>query len=125
MRYEIPHSAWHYGVVMGKKEKEAKIKKRRGDMNMAMKLASWLEARNIEDFLDIRNRPWKLIWLNFIIGLSRGVGFLLGATFVGAILIYALKVIIHKLGGMPWLGEQAADFLIYIDNITKQQPGNR
>jgi hypothetical protein len=94
----------------------------RKESSFERKLASWLEARNIEEFLDLRSRPWKLIWLNFVIGLSRGFGFLLGATVVGALLLAWIKHAVVKLGGMPWLGEKAAEIIQHIDTI-KQASG--
>jgi len=90
------------------------------DMNLMQKVAAILEAGNIEEFIDVKKRPFRLIFLNFIIGLSRGVGFLLGATVVGAIVLAILKSVFVKLGGMPWFGSQIADILLYVKEVTEQ-----
>lgn len=90
------------------------------DMNLMQKVAAMLEAGNIEEFIDVKSRPFRLIFLNFIIGLSRGVGFLLGATVVGAIILAVLKGVFIKLGGMPWFGTQIADILLYVKDVTEQ-----
>jgi len=90
------------------------------DMKLMQKVAAMLEAGNIEEFIDIKSRPLRLIFLNFIIGLSRGVGFLLGATVVGAIVLAIMKGVFIKLGGMPWFGTQIADILVYVKEITEQ-----
>ena len=41
------------------------------------------------DILNYIRRPWKLLGLNFFMGLVRGIGFFLGMTIVGAI-VFAL-----------------------------------
>ena len=41
------------------------------------------------DILNYIRRPWKLLGLNFVMGLVRGIGFFLGMTIVGAI-VFAL-----------------------------------
>ena len=92
------------------------------DMRLTQKLAALFEARNIEEFIDLRKKPLRLIYWNFMIGLSRGVGFLLGATVVGALLIAFAKHAVHRLGGMPWLGEKIAQAYLYISDIVKNTP---
>ncbi|MFA4986980.1 MAG: DUF5665 domain-containing protein [Candidatus Brocadiia bacterium] len=47
-----------------------------------------LHAIGMEDLVD---HKWRLIWLNFLIGLSRGLGFFLGATIVGAAVFWLLQ----------------------------------
>ncbi len=89
------------------------------DLALTQKLAAIFEARHIEEYIDMRKRPWKLIYLNFIIGLSRGFGFLLGATVVGALLIAFAKTSLHHLGGMPWIGEKIAQAYLYVSEIVK------
>jgi uncharacterized membrane protein len=91
-------------------------------MKLEQKLAAMFEARNIEEFIDVRKRPFSLMYWNFIIGLSRGIGFLLGATVVGALLIAFGKHTLVRLGGMPWLGEKVAQAYIYINEIVKNTP---
>ncbi|PKL92798.1 MAG: hypothetical protein CVV21_00175 [Candidatus Goldiibacteriota bacterium HGW-Goldbacteria-1] len=104
-----------------KEKKASKVEKVLAyDMKLMQKVAAMLEAGNIEEFIDIKSRPLKLIFLNFVIGLSRGVGFLLGATVVGAIILAIMKGVFVKLGGMPWFGTQIADILVYIKSITEQ-----
>jgi hypothetical protein len=109
-----------------KKKQTGKKKSGMGieDLKLTQKLAALFEARNIEEYIDMRSRPLRLIYWNFIIGVSRGVGFLLGATVLGAILIAFGKHALHKLGGMPWLGEKIAQAFLYINEIVKNTPGN-
>ncbi|MBA3065066.1 hypothetical protein KJ633_00285 [bacterium] len=42
------------------------------------------------DILNYIRKPWKLIGLNFFMGLVRGIGFFLGMTIVGAVVFTLL-----------------------------------
>ena len=99
-----------------KNKKDLKGKAKR---TVVEKLSDIFEAGNIEAFIEVRKQPAKLLYWNFIIGLSRGIGFLLGATVVGALLIALLKHTLHKLGGAPWIGEQLAQIYHFMgESIT-------
>ncbi len=98
----------------------AKKKKYSKTLNGIQKVAAAMEAGTIEEFIDIKSRPMRLIFWNFVIGLSRGVGFFIGATIAGALVIAVLKAIFVKLGGMPWIGEKAADFYLMIKQFADQ-----
>ncbi|MCE5300765.1 MAG: DUF5665 domain-containing protein [Spirochaetia bacterium] len=89
------------------------------DLSLDQKLAAMFEAKNIEEFIDIRSRPLRLIFWNFVIGLSRGFGFLLGASVVGVILLAIMKKGLAQLGGMPWIGEKAAEILMNVEEIVR------
>ena len=49
------------------------------------------------DILNYIKKPWKLIGLNFFMGLVRGIGFFLGMTIVGAIVFTLLLKTFHKI----------------------------
>ncbi|MFP4465614.1 MAG: DUF5665 domain-containing protein [Candidatus Goldiibacteriota bacterium] len=106
-------------------EKEDLLK---NDMRLLSRAAAMLEAGNIEEFIDLRSRPWKLIFWNFVIGLFRGIGFLIGATVLGAIIIALgsnfIKEVIDSLGGLPWIGEKIADAFLYIKEIVEESSIN-
>jgi len=89
-------------------------------LSRVQKAAAVMEARTIEEFIDIKSRPMKLIFWNFVIGLSRGIGFFIGATIAGALVIAVLKSVFTKLGGMPWIGEKVADFYLMIREFAEQ-----
>ena len=109
------------GIFMKKKkQKKDGAAMTSSDLKLTQKLAALFEARNIEDFIDVRRRPWRLIY--FIIGISRGVGFLLGATVLGAILIAFAKHALHKLGGTQWLNENMSQIFLNISNSVKNTP---
>jgi hypothetical protein len=104
-----------------KKKKKAKKGKMKYDLNLIQKIAGILEAGHIEEFIDIKSRPWRLMMMNFWIGIFRGIGFFLGATVIGAVLLALAAAFVKKyLGGMPWIGEKIAEALVYINALVKE-----
>jgi hypothetical protein len=58
------------------------------------KLAARLEAIRIADYLELLEKPRKLIWTNFVAGVARGLGFAIGTTIIFAIVIESLRRLI-------------------------------
>ncbi|WP_237449074.1 DUF5665 domain-containing protein [Paenibacillus sp. OT2-17] len=68
-----------------------------------------MERTRIADYALLLNKPWRLLWLNLISGVSRGIGIALGFTFFAATIIYVLQV----LGALnlPIIGDYIADIV--------------
>ena len=49
-----------------------------------------LGALNVAEYVSLINSPRKILWLNFIIGIARGLGIAIGATLLGAIVLMFL-----------------------------------
>jgi hypothetical protein len=58
------------------------------------KLANRLESMQIARYIEILEKPRKLIVTNFVAGVARGLGFALGTTIVFAIVVEVLRRII-------------------------------
>lgn len=58
------------------------------------RLARHLEALRIADYIELLEKPWKLITTNFIAGIARGLGFALGTTIIFALVVEGLRRII-------------------------------
>lgn len=41
-----------------------------------------LERSRIAEYTELLNRPWRLIWLNILSGVAKGVGIAIGFTFL-------------------------------------------
>ena len=54
------------------------------------KLAIYFEKANFAEYVELLSKPWKLLWLNFISGLFRGLGVAIGMTVIFAIVIFIL-----------------------------------
>ncbi|MCF7845938.1 MAG: DUF5665 domain-containing protein [Candidatus Peribacteraceae bacterium] len=75
-------------------DRKVKISERR--------VAEKVSATGLDDFVRYLRSPWRILWSNFLAGIFRGLGFVIGATVVLAISVY---VLVQVLGNLPWVGE--------------------
>jgi hypothetical protein len=52
-----------------------------------------LERAKLAEYVQLMNNPWRLLWLNFIAGLARGVGIAIGGSLLVGVLLYLLSQI--------------------------------
>lgn len=45
-----------------------------------------IEASGLSEFIEYIRSPWKMLWPNFVAGVARGFGALVGATIVIALI---------------------------------------
>ena len=88
---------------------------RRVEQSRIEKLIEQLERSRIAEYAEILHNPWRLIWLNLLSGIARGVGIAIGFTFFAATIIYILRL----LGALnlPIIGDYIADIV----EIVQQQ----
>lgn len=74
-----------------------------------VKISNDMERTQIADYINLMDRPMKLIWRHFIGGIARGVGSALGWIFFATTLI----IILQKLGALnlPIIGDYIADIV--------------
>ena len=75
-------------------------------------LALRLEHSGIAEYVKLSQRTGRILWLNFISGIAKGLGFTIGATIVLAIICKILGYIISM--NIPYLTEllrQAVEFV--------------
>ncbi len=65
-------------------------------------------ATEYREFLDFLKKPFRLVWVNFLIGLARGLGIAIGMTILAAILTYILVLVLSKMVDLPVIGEWIA-----------------
>jgi hypothetical protein len=80
------------------------------------RIAKIVERMNLGDYVGLLQRPGRLLWLNFLAGLARGLGTILGAT----VLVSLIVAIVHHLisSHLPGVGNFFQDVLQLL-----QQPG--
>ena len=64
-----------------------------------------LKQTGFKDFMIYLRSPWRIIWSNFLGGMFRGLGIIIGMTLVFAILIWMLG----KFVSFPLIGEYFLD----------------
>jgi hypothetical protein len=73
------------------------------DLIMAM------EKANIAEWTELYRKPVRLIYLNFLAGVARGVGIAIGFTILGALVIYIIKEL--ALLNLPVIGKYIAEIV--------------
>jgi hypothetical protein len=87
------------------------------------RLSHFLERSRLAEYVDLLQRPWRMIWLNFTAGVARGVGFFVGGVLVVGVIILVLKMMLHHVGGMPWIGDKLQEMIQWILDIVDQHRG--
>lgn len=82
------------------------------------KLSKRLESMRIAEYLELLQRPSRLIYLNFLAGISKGLGIAVGATLVFAVLIELMRRLIVL--NLPVIG----DFIVQILRIIESKQGS-
>ncbi len=66
-----------------------------------------IHAIGLEEFIDYIRSPWKMLWPNFIAGIARGFGALVGATIVIGLVGWSLTMIID----LPLIGQSLEPYI--------------
>ena len=97
------------------------------ELSTVQKVAAFLEKARLAEYLDLMNRPLRMMWLNFLAGVARGVGMVVGGSIVGVLLVFVvirgLKTAFHKVGGLPMIGDQLKEFIGWILHVVNQHQG--
>lgn len=71
------------GEKMFVEEKEEILKK-------LEELSERIQSINVAEYIELVRSPWRMMLVNFISGLARGLGIAIGATVLGAIFLIIL-----------------------------------
>ncbi|WP_420805710.1 DUF5665 domain-containing protein [Cohnella thermotolerans] len=84
------------------------------------RLATELEKAELREYVNLMQKPWSLIWRNFVSGLTRGIGIALGFTFFAATIVYLLQL----LGALnlPVVGDYIADIVRIVQRQLEINP---
>ena len=97
-----------------RRQRELEERLRRIDERLK-RIARQMEMGEIAEYIQLLNRPRRLILINIVAGIARGVGIAIGVTLFTATIIYGLQ----KLGALnlPIIG----DFIAEIVKIVQAQ----
>ncbi len=70
-------------------------------------LARNMERSKIDEYVCLLQSPWRLIWINFLSGIVRGVGIGVGFAILGALVVYILKSLVT----VPVIGNYIAEIV--------------
>jgi hypothetical protein len=54
------------------------------------RLSATMERVNLAEYMRLLNNPWRLLWVNFLAGLARGVGMAIGGTLPFAFILFVM-----------------------------------
>jgi hypothetical protein len=79
--------------------------------NNLEKMSLQMEKAGFFDYVSLLQKPWKLIWINFIGGLFRGLGMAVGMGLVAAILLTVIVFLLKQMVNMPLLGQTFGEIM--------------
>ncbi len=88
--------------------------------NKIDRLSLNMERMKIADYVELLERPSKLLFRNFIAGVARGVGIAVGFTLLGAVLVVFLQQL--DLLNLPIIGEFIADIVEIVQSNLRTRP---
>ncbi|NLK51693.1 MAG: hypothetical protein GX295_04505 [Syntrophomonadaceae bacterium] len=83
-------------------------------------LVGAMEKMNLAEYIHLLNRPGRLLYINFIAGVARGLGIAVGFTLLGAIGLYFLQKLV--LLNLPLIGNFIAT-IVEMVQARIQSPG--
>lgn len=73
-------------------------------------------AVGLEEFIEYIRSPWKMLWPNFIAGVARWFGALVGATIVIGLVGWSLAILID----LPLIGRRIEPYISHIQSEFKR-----
>lgn len=83
------------------------------DFTTLERLVHHLEAMRVADYVELLEKPTRLIFINFIAGLSRGLGIAIGASLIFALLLQVLHRLLIL--NLPVIGNFIADIVRIVE----------
>jgi len=83
------------------------------------RIAKIVERMNLGDYVGLLQKPGRLLWINFLAGLARGLGTILGATVLVSLIVAVAQWIIAS--HLPGIGHFLQNFLQLLKQPGKAQ----
>jgi hypothetical protein len=95
-------------IHVGKREPENRQWFERIDKQLRV-LSRRLEASGIAEYVQLVNHPFRLILINIVTGIARGIGIAIGFTLFASFIVYALQ----RIGALnlPIIGNFVAEIV--------------
>ncbi len=75
------------------------------------------ETLGFNEFAEYLRKPWRIVWINFVAGISRGFGIVLGATVVLALFVWLLGLFID----FPLVGQYFSNLKQILEQASNIQ----
>lgn len=81
------------------------------NMSQIEKLSRKMDNMRVAEYVEMISNPKRVIFMNFVAGLARGLGMGIGFTVLAGIVIYLLQSWVN----LPYIGKLIAELLNIID----------
>lgn len=81
------------------------------------RLSQNLEKFNLAEYMEMINNPRRYVFINFVSGLSRGLGIAIGFTILGALVLMMLQRLV--VWNLPIIGDFIADIVVIVQDHLK------
>ena len=78
-------------------------------------LAKKIEAKSMFEYIELTMDTKKLIWKNFVLGISKGIGIAIGFSILGAIAIYLLRQVVML--NLPVIGAFIKEIMDIVEKM--------
>ena len=82
-------------------------------VSLLQKAADFSERMRLGDYLEAIQKPKRMLFLNFLFGVARGIGLAIGFTILGALIFYILNQL--EILNLPLIGDFITQLMKYID----------
>jgi hypothetical protein len=82
------------------------------------RLLEHIDNSGVSEFVRLSQHSWKILWLNFLSGIARGLGFTVGTAIVLAVMYRIVSELISM--NIPYLTDMLTNFIDMIQqHLTK------
>lgn len=68
-----------------------------------------MEKMKLAEYIELLNNPKRLLFINFLAGIARGIGTAVGFTILGAVVVFLLRKLV--LLNIPVIGDFVAEIV--------------
>jgi len=76
-----------------------------------------MKELEVSEFIKYLRSPWRIIWHNFLSGVFRGLGLIVGMTVVFALILWVLSGLVD----FPIIGQYFADIKNILEKFSEVQ----
>ena len=98
--------------ILGRAQENEKIEDLSCLTKVTEELTRTMEKTRIAEYVDYLEHPFRLLWMNFLIGMARGLGSTIGLAIVLAILVFFIQKLIML--NLPGISDFIADLIVLI-----------
>lgn len=82
------------------------------------KLALEMDKMKIAEYVEMMENPKRMLWANFLGGLTRGFGMAVGFTILGALVLFLLREAVKL--NLPIIGQFIAELVKIVQDKLKE-----